>query len=241
MKFTSSGYISLVVNVVATSDTSQKLIFKVSDTGIGMPPEKLSKLFVPFYQIDNSMSKRYTGTGLGLSICKSLVEMMGGSISANSIEGNGSTFTVELELKLASDADLSAANTVNILQVSRPEKFSILLAEDNRMNQIIASKIFKAIGCSADIAENGAKVLEMAANKHYDIVFMDVQMPIMDGLEATRKLLASHHIQPKPIIIAMTANAMKEDETECFNAGMNYFMSKPITIAKVQQMLDSLH
>ena len=376
LKFTERGEILVEVNHTATSAGDSRLTFSVTDTGAGVPPERIPALFEPFTQADSSTTRKYGGTGLGLSICRSLVELMGGKIELKSSSTEGTTFEfhiaarcadlptdlpvfdhklrvlavddnetnrVILEAMLASiklDAtvlehpqqalehfkeqgadlvisdmqmpdidgvelilEMQAAHTQqgdtargefpktvllssldatprthnlfdavltkparpselqatlvslllenstsNKIQEKSPQtlpplvndNLSILLAEDNAVNQAVAVGILNNLGFNADLAVNGKEAINMLRDNHYDIVFMDVQMPVLDGLEATRLIRANHAQSPtsgQPYIIAMTANAMREDRAACIAAGMDDFVAKPIRIRDVHACL----
>lgn len=227
IKFTQVGGIEVVVSGKAIRNHIQLITFTVRDTGIGIKKEDFPKLFQPFTQVDFSSSRKYSGTGLGLSICKKLVEMMSGYIDVKSKEGRGSEFSFTIPLKVSDER--TEINPVTDNYAFLP--MDILLVEDNQINQLVASKIFETIGYTVDIADNGAEAIQKAKEKLYHLIFMDIQMPVMDGLQATKAILSdfdNHEIVPT--IIAMTANAMKEDEEECRNAGMKDFISKPFTI-----------
>lgn len=239
IKFTSSGSIFLHVSLVQSNQSSQVIRFSIQDTGIGIEEALLPLLFNPFYQIDSGTSKKYAGTGLGLSICKNLCDQMKGEISAQSTLGVGSTFTFELPFEtyeLSHEGNLQMNSAQDF---SAEGQLKILVAEDNKMNQIIASKIFDNLGVKVHMANDGKEALEAFKREVYDVIFMDIQMPVMDGLKATTEIRKLVNFT-QPVIIAVTANAMKEDETACYAAGMNHFISKPITIKKVREMMTLL-
>jgi two-component system, sensor histidine kinase len=228
IKFTQQGGIEVSLYAKEIRNNVQLITFSVHDTGIGIKKEDFPKLFQPFTQIDTSSSRKYSGTGLGLSICKKLVEMMSGYIEIKSKKERGSEFSFTIPMRVEAQG--------NIIPGEADSEFvftplNILLVEDNVINQLVATKIFESIGYNVDIAENGASAIEKANYNNYDLIFMDIQMPEVDGLIATRTILdnCNGHIPP-PIVIAMTANAMKEDEEDCLNAGMRDFISKPFTI-----------
>lgn len=228
IKFTDEGSVTLSVSGKEIRNKVQLIRFCVKDTGIGISKEDLPRLFQPFTQIDISSSRKYSGTGLGLSICKKLVEMMSGFIEVTSEKGAGSQFCFTIPMKVNAYSQQQPIISISDFEY---KPLNILLAEDNLVNQLVAARIFENLGYTVDLAENGAVAIEKAKSKNYDLIFMDVQMPVIDGLEATRSILenCNGHITP-PVIIAMTANAMKEDEAECLNAGMKDFISKPFTI-----------
>lgn len=235
VKFTNEGSIHINVRKEGTTADKQILTFEISDTGIGIAEKNIPLLFQPFTQVMQINQKQFGGTGLGLSICKKLVEMMGGKIWVHSIEGKGSTFSFQVALNTTTESVIEEQEEV--LQVFEPKASKILLAEDNQMNQFIAKKIFSTLGYTIDIAVNGREAVTMHKNNSYDIIFMDVQMPEMDGLEATKKIHAMDQSR-KPVIVAMTANALKEDEDICFAAGMQDFLAKPFTIEQLKMVLN---
>jgi signal transduction histidine kinase/ActR/RegA family two-component response regulator len=235
IKFTDEGFVSLHVSVINKTDQVQEVKFSVEDTGIGISEESLSQLFKPFTQANTTALRKYGGTGLGLSICKKLVEMMDGNIWAESKEAEGSVFNFTLPLTVAEVDNIDYADKdINKAYEYRP--LHILLAEDNKMNQIIARKIFEKIGYAIDLAENGKIAVNMMEEKNYDLIFMDIQMPEMNGLQAARHIIEKHKDNAPPII-AMTANALSEDEEECRQAGMQDFISKPFTIERLENVV----
>ncbi|HVW98783.1 MAG TPA: ATP-binding protein [Mucilaginibacter sp.] len=235
IKFTDEGSVTLKVTTKEIAPDKQEVTFSIIDTGIGISEEALSQLFKPFTQVNTTALRKYGGTGLGLSICKKLVELMNGRIWAESKENEGSVFSFSLPLQVVS-------NTVPTDdQLGKPTErhyrpLNILLAEDNKMNQLIAAKTFKKIGYEIDIADNGRAATEMAEAKKYDIIFMDIQMPEMDGLEAA-SILVKRYAGDCPPIIAMTANVLSEDEEKCRRAGMCDFISKPFTIERLEDVI----
>jgi signal transduction histidine kinase/ActR/RegA family two-component response regulator len=234
IKFTDEGYVALNVAIENKGTNAQQVTFSITDTGIGISEEALSQLFKPFSQVNNTALRKYGGTGLGLSICKKLVELMDGTIWVESKENEGSVFSFSLLLPIAVDnGDATVADDLNTYEHLT---LRILLAEDNKMNQLVARKSFEKLGYPIDIAENGKIALAMMALKSYDMVFMDIQMPEMDGLQAARQIIAAYGGSAPPII-AMTANVMSEDEKECRLAGMSDFISKPFTIDRLEYVV----
>ncbi len=236
IKFTAKGEVTVRVGIDSQTADTACLRFRVSDTGIGIPIEKQSGLFKKFNQLDASATRRFGGTGLGLAIAKQLSQMMGGEVGFEDREGAGSTFwfTAALEKQKHPQCDerapaLSSART----QVSStlPKQAKILVVEDNATNQLVALGILRKLGYVADAAENGIEAVKILELQHYDLVLMDLQMPEMDGLEATRFLRARgpdalNHAVP---IVAMTAHAMASDRNRCLEVGMNDHLAKPIS------------
>jgi PAS domain S-box-containing protein len=321
VKFTEEG--SVTISSEYINSPTPILRLKVSDTGIGISPEQIKNLFIPFHQLDQSTNRRYGGTGLGLSICKKLTDAMGGNIRASSVEGKGTTFTVEIPAKVSTERapeptteltvpeklavvglpkDLSlediskievvlnvhgisvftyeslqdASTSCDVLITTgktisnnelplyvldesssydllpeeliktfnafhtkkKPENaVSILVAEDNVVNQKIMGMLLDKIGYSADIVANGIEALDAYERQKYDIILMDVQMPEMDGLDATKELRKRTGSTQIPVIIAVTANAMEGDKERCLNAGMNDYLSKPVTLSTLENCL----
>ena len=236
IKFTDHGCVSLDVSL-SYIDDQPWLTFCVQDTGIGISEEQQRKLFVAFSQADSSITRRYGGSGLGLTISKRLVEAMGGTgIQVESGLNEGACFRFSLPM-----AQCSAAQEQLLLQ-SRPASVdpasklegNILLVEDNPINQEVARSLLEKMGLSVELAFNGVEALNLFANQHYDLILMDIQMPEMDGYEATRQLRLSGCQQP---IIALTAAAMVEDQNKAINAGMNGHLAKPIDIQELRKVL----
>ncbi|MFO1417225.1 MAG: PAS domain S-box protein [Methylotetracoccus sp.] len=241
VKFTESGGISVRVRVEDESDDSATLRFEVEDTGIGIGPDVLPGLFEPFQQADSSLRRAYPGTGLGLAITRRIAQFMGGEAGVASTPGKGSTFWFTTRLRKAGapatsrTSNASEADTGALLLRSHPGR-RILLVEDDALNQEVAHFLLTEAGQLVEIAANGMEAVALAAVNPYDLVLMDLQMPRMDGLEATRaiRMLPDHARTP---IVAMTANAFAEDRTRCLEAGMNDFLSKPVAPTALYGML----
>jgi PAS domain S-box-containing protein len=228
VKFTNAGEVLTRAFCRPTEAGSMELELSVSDTGIGIPEDRLGRLFLPFSQVDASTTRRYGGSGLGLAISKRLCELMGGQIAVQSLAGSGSTFTVRLPVAPVEAAPEHERAGAAAQPAEQLTPLRILLAEDNEVNQQVALRMLERIGYSADLAGNGVEVLQALERRDYDVVLMDVQMPEMDGLEATRRLRAAPAGRRQPHIIAMTANAMVGDRDACLAAGMDDYISKPV-------------
>jgi signal transduction histidine kinase len=231
IKFTDSGTITLRSRVQDESEDSVLVRFEVQDTGIGIAPDTVGKLFSPFEQADNSTTRRYGGTGLGLAITRRLAELMGGQAGVESALGAGSTFWFTVRLKKgmpAATADSLDLSPVSAEEVLRRDFLGcrILLVEDDLMNQEIACTVLKDAGLAVDIAEDGVVAVEMAARDDYALILMDMQMPRMGGVSASQIIRASANGRHVPIV-AMTANVFAKDRERCMDAGMNDFISKP--------------
>lgn len=266
IKFTENGYINIKVvknnqqeNTELASLESLELIFSIEDTGIGIESDRLNKLFEPFTQADASISRKYGGTGLGLAISKSLVGLMGGTIwveSCHHIGGTppenwiypsstsqqqGSIFYFTVLFKTISAPKINLEKNLPIpkqQEKNNKSQLKILLAEDNKVNQKVVTLTLKKLGYIADIANNGIEVLNILEKENYDLILMDMQMPEMDGVTATKIIRQSHSYQP--YIIALTANALEEDRQICLDAGMNDFITKPIAIAELTIALEKI-
>jgi len=243
VKFTERGSVLLTAAASpASGDGEIELHVIVRDTGIGISPEGIDRLFQSFSQADVSISRRYGGTGLGLAISRRLAEAMGGTMWAESegIPGRGSTFHVTISTRATAEP---APETT--LEPSSPDldperavrhPLRILLVEDNVVNQKVALRLLSEMGYQADVAGNGIEAVEAVARQEYDLVLMDVQMPEMDGLEATRRIRARDEGGPR--IVAMTANAMDGDREACIEAGMEGYVSKPIRVDELVTALE---
>lgn len=230
IKFTAKGSVSLEISSLASENDNVLFQFKVIDSGIGIPVDKQSLIFEAFAQASDDTTRKYGGTGLGLSIVKSLVALHEGKISVESVPEQGSTFTVHLpfEKVLATKSALGSQNQKTHESFQQIRGTIILVVEDNVVNQLLVKKVLEKTGCKIDIASNGIEALECIKTKKYDVVLMDIQMPEMDGYEATqyiRTKLPSPQCQLP--IIAMTAHAFGSDVTRCISVGMNDYISKP--------------
>ena len=231
LKFTSEGGVSLKVLAKESSQESVLIQFEVRDTGIGLTEEQLKALFTPFTQADTSTTRKYGGTGLGLTISKRLAEIMGGEIWCESEYHKGSLFAFTARFKIDADAAAKSGPRVSkagVGELIKPiQGARILLTEDNEVNQLVASRILSKAGFEIDIANNGLEAVELVQRHQYDLVLMDIQMPEMDGLTATRAIRALPGCGELPIV-AMTAHAMSGDRELSLEAGMNDHVTKPI-------------
>lgn len=249
IKFTEHGYVALDVSVNSVTNKDVVLHLKVSDTGIGIPKDKQDQIFKPFTQADGSTTRKYGGTGLGLSIVVQLVEMMGGKVWVESAPGCGSVFNFTVQfgllsgheiekLKLAG-SDSSGLELSERKAVSRP--LNILLAEDNEINRKLAVRLLEKRGHKIMCVANGLEVLDAIGSNSFDIILMDVQMPEMDGFDATAKIREMEKESGKRMpIVAMTAHAMKGDKERCLNSGMDGYVTKPIYPQDLYNAIDVL-
>lgn len=238
IKFTEKGSVSLSIQRVddeneLTSNTAQSVLFEVRDTGVGISQKAQENLFKAFHQADISTSRKYGGTGLGLSICSSLSDLMGGSLSFSSSEGKGSTFSYQQTFKVSK---LSIIEQTKVVKVNL-EGARILVAEDTKVNQIIINKMLQAHNTEVVIVENGEEVLSYLESNSADLIFMDIQMPIMGGVEAIKNIRKNAHYHSIPIV-AMTANTMKEDIEYYLSIGADGYLTKPFDSEKLNKLLN---
>jgi len=231
LKFTKQGEISLHINKQVHGDGTEWLKFSVKDTGIGIPEHKLHDIFERFSQADSSTTRNYGGTGLGLAICKQLIQLMGGSITVESEVEKGSTFWFELKLQRVEKKDsLGVKFESSTTLVNKTFNARVLIVEDNKTNQLVARGYLKKMGIKTTVAENGKEALEKLETNHFDLIFMDCQMPVMDGFEATKLIRQSGNMIS---IVAMTANTMTGDKQLCLDAGMDDHLAKPLNKEKL--------
>jgi len=245
-KFTEQGDIVLRAEVLTQVENEVRLRFSVTDTGLGIPLDKQKELFQRFYQVDAKTTRQHGGTGLGLAISKQLVELMDGEIGVRSALGKGSEFWFTCLLQNQACAEKlpkasSESSTMPAATVSR----HVLLAEDNEVNQLVAAKILQKLGHAVHTAVNGRQAVDMVLHQPVDLILMDVQMPVMDGLEATRRIRAAEKegrleggSRSRLPIIALTAHAMRDDREKCLQAGMDDYLTKPVRPPEVAALLD---
>ncbi|PQP86710.1 response regulator [Paenibacillus sp. AR247] len=242
VKFTHQGGVYLMVSLrERAEDDSLMIEFAVKDTGIGITPDKQNRLFQPFSQLDSSMTRKYGGTGLGLAICKSLVEMMGGSIYVESTEEKGATFifTIRTSEPESDDGMMGMGDDLLVsLPSAKDEEPLILVVDDHPVNQKLMVSMLGKLGLRAEVAEDGRQAADkIRANPVYRLIFMDLQMPVMDGLEATALIREMQPQGYRPVIIAMTANVMEGIRSRCREAGMDDYISKPVNMKSVKEIL----
>ena len=247
IKFTDRGYVTVRVRIEQQSTAGATLHFLVRDTGIGIPEEQQACIFEPFRQADGSTTRRHEGTGLGLAICTRLVQLMGGRLWVESRAGEGSIFHFTAPfgharggedkqpgVPLARDVSTLAAS----VQSACASSLRVLVAEDNAVNQNLVRSVLKKDGHAVQLAGNGREVLAALEGSQFDLILMDVQMPGMDGFEATAAIRKAEQLTGSHVpIVAITAHAMQGDRERCLEAGMDEYLTKPIDLAKLRAML----
>ncbi len=243
VKFTKSGGIYVTVNQIVHQGGSLEIEFVIKDSGIGIPQLKMMDLFKPFSQLDSSMARKYGGTGLGLAICKTLVELMGGLIHAQEDVENGAVFIFTIQSKsfFVSESKPQVEKEVTKLNNNifpTTDKLHILVAEDHPIHQMVMERILYKLGHTFDCAKNGCEVMDLLGRKSYDLIFMDLQMPEMDGFETARMILKEIPEQVRPHIIAVTSSSSEIDKDLCLSLGMIEFVNKPIKISTIENVLE---
>ena len=230
IKFTARGSVTISVECLHRDQFTARIRFCITDTGIGIPAEKRDCMFSPFTQADSSTTQKFGGTGLGLSISKELVELMRGRIGIDSEIGHGSTFWFEVPVQVQ-ESTVQKATIVRQAETQPQLSLHVLVAEDNRINQMFVQELLQHFGCTCDLAENGEVAVKSVQSQRYDLVLMDCQMPVMDGFNATREIRRCEVSVPdsrRIPIIALTANAAKGDRERCLEAGMDDYLTKPL-------------
>ena len=240
IKFTHEGRIAVSAEVRKQTPESVLLEFSVSDSGIGIRPEDQERIFSPFTQADASTTRNYGGTGLGLTISRKLVELMNGHLRVESLPDHGSTFYFTVSLKIPQTTAIESSETgKSPYSSARRRALQILLAEDTPTNQKVAQYLLMKRGHIVEIARNGRQALELIAQREYDVILMDVQMPVMDGFQATAAIRAlADPAKARLPIIAMTAHALKEDAARCIAAGMDAYVSKPLQVDEFIELVE---
>jgi len=237
IKFSSDGRVYIFAKLKDETNSKSRIYFSVSDQGVGFDSEVAQKLFKPFVQGEVGTTRRFGGTGLGLAICKQLVELMDGSIGADSIVGEGSTFWFEVCLDHTVEKPVALVEKQQALMTNTASH--ILVAEDNVINQKVVANMLDKMGYTFEIAADGNEAVEHVLNQDYDLILMDCHMPVLDGYEATKKIrLLDDPIKSHTPIIAFTANTMASDIEKCLSVGMNDYLPKPMTMESLVQKIE---
>jgi CheY-like chemotaxis protein len=236
LKFTEDGSIRVETHWQALDDQVLWFTCAVHDSGIGISPERLERMFDAFQQADTSISRRYGGTGLGLPIARTLAERMGGTLRAESQEGSGSTFTLEVPLPFSRQPRQLAQSSTAQDGQGQGQGQQVLLVEDNPVNQTVIEAMLRSLGYQVALVGDGAQAVHSAEQRHFAAILMDCRLPIMDGYEATRQIRRLTGQADVPII-ALTANALQGDREACLDAGMNDYLAKPFKRADLQRLL----
>lgn len=239
VKFTEAGSVQIEAVWLGRAKGAVEIEFAVTDTGPGIPPERLAVLFNRFVQADMSTTRRFGGSGLGLAISKQLTELMGGSIGAESRPGCGSRFWFRLSLAFDRSQPPGITQKPAMAPVAGRD-LRVLVVEDNRINQQVAVKMLEKLGAAVDLAEDGRQAVEMTAGRAYDLVLMDCHMPVMDGYEATAAIRKNEAGEQRTRIVAMTAGATVDCQQTCLDAGMDGYLAKPVRLAELEAALEKL-
>jgi len=238
VKFTPSGTITVSMKIIEEDNKNAIVRFSVKDTGIGIPEDKKKNIFESFSQADATINRRFGGTGLGLAISKHIVEVQGGKITLESRLNQGSEFTFEIPFEKGVEADLPDKAAENAIEPIQLTGIKVLLVEDNDINRLYASKVLQELGCRVETAENGQEAIDKLKESNFEIILMDLQMPILDGFEATKIIRTEFPDARRNVpIIALTANAIKGDNEKCLEVGMNDYLSKPFTSEKLRNKI----
>jgi PAS domain S-box-containing protein len=240
IKFTEQGKVEFICECAEKNRDHVTIRFSIADSGIGIPQDKIHLLFQSFTQVDSSISRKYGGTGLGLAISKQLVELMGGKMDVKSVEGKGTTFSFYIKSKIVSADEVKKSAVSHEPEIIADfSQTKVLVCEDNEINQQVLKYILDNLRIQSDLVEDGAQALEACRSKNYDIIFMDMQMPVMDGLTATACI--REQLIHQPYIVAITANTFLDDQDRCAQAGMNDFLAKPFELEDLKAVLLKWH
>jgi len=238
IKFSPIGYVRLAASY---DEIKGSLIIKVSDSGIGIAEDKINDIFEQFTQADSSVSRVFGGTGLGLTICSQLIELMEGTIEVTSKLGVGTCFKVSVPMNAVKEVKLvQQPKTLSNLEKDQTFEGELLLVEDNEVNQMLAKRIFERLGFTVITANNGQEAIDFSSKKKYDVIFMDIQMPLIDGITVTQRIRQPGHINFETPIFALSANIDHLFQQECLNAGMQGFVAKPIRVADLLEQLQAI-
>lgn len=235
-KFTTNGFVKLQIRPLKKDFEKTIIEFRISDSGIGFSLEQEKKLFTAFQQADNTITRQYGGTGLGLVICKNLIEMMGGQLNFRSQQAYGTEFVFTVVSENIQKNQMPVNDNKIEFQKLSNTKLKVLVADDVQMNQIVLSKTLSKIGYESIVVSNGLEAIERHEEMHFDLIFMDCQMPLLDGLQATRDIRRNENDE-KCFIVALTGNATSQDRHDCMAAGMDYFISKPFTLTEIEKVI----
>ena len=243
VKFTKNGGIYVTVNQISHHEDALEIEFVIKDSGIGIPPLKMNDLFKPFSQLDSSIARNFGGTGLGLAICKTLVELMGGKIHAEEDVEYGAIFIFTIQTKSFSFSKNTPMLEVTVAEIKieqafMAKKLHILVAEDHPINQMLMERILQKLGHTFDFAINGHEVMDLLKHKTFDLIFMDLQMPEMDGFETAQTIIREIPEQLRPYTIAVTSSSSQADKDLCLSLGMIDFVNKPIKIRTIETVLE---
>ncbi len=239
LKFTAQGSVTLTITPVEENSDGWRIRFAVTDTGIGISKEAQEKLFEAFTQADSSTTRKFGGTGLGLSISKKLINLMQGELAVSAELGKGSTFFFIINLGKSNEIITQITKTSTGNEVKSNHEKTVLLVEDNKINQLVASKLLQKFGYAYIIAENGEEALKALAERAFDVILMDCQMPVMDGFEATQTIRLMEEKTGEHIpIIGLTANALDGDRARCLDCGMDDYSTKPIKISELEEKIN---
>jgi CheY-like chemotaxis protein len=241
VKFTDTGTVRLAVHGASASGGTGLLTFEVADTGAGIPRDRLAELFAPFHQLDGSTTRDHGGTGLGLAISRELARALGGDITVESAAGAGSTFTLTLPAPpCEAEPDVGAAREDAQASPKSGLPLRVLVVEDNPVNLCVLRAMLNQLGCAHDTATDGEEAVAACAETEYDVVLMDWHMPVMDGLEATRRIRAAEAGSPRRArIVAVTADAMQGSREQCLGAGMDDYLAKPVALEALRDVLQA--